>query len=308
MRWCMSTRAGVVLLVVLTASCTVPTVADRSAAVEPTPDLPPVVLTEPAPAVIVDWTADLGRDLTIALGDSAFGVAVAPVGSDDVTAFGSWTVGPAWSTAKVPLALAAQSGTTPSDDAVLAITQSDNASADRLWQSLGGSDAAATSVEAVLASAGDDATDVPSTRLRSGFSVVGQTQWTLDRQARFGAHLPCLDGTGGVLEAMGDVVGDQRWGLGELDSARFKGGWGPDESGGYLVRQFGLLTGPRGTTAVALAAAPGSGLFADGTDMLTAAARVLGRHRDALPAGDCSAPPDLDRPPVAPIPAEGDQP
>jgi hypothetical protein len=68
-----------------------------------------------------------------------------------------------------------------------------------------------------------------------------------------------------IRALMGNVEGDQRWGLGLLPDSRFKGGWGPSLSGDYLVRQMGLVQTSRGMTAVALAAAPASGLFDDGT-------------------------------------------
>jgi len=48
-----------------------------------------------------------------------------------------------------------------------------------------------------------------------------------------------------VLDAMGRVVPEQRWGLGALPAVRFKGGWGPSEApgGGYEVIQVGIVAG-----------------------------------------------------------------
>ena len=40
---------------------------------------------------------------------------------------------------------------------------------------------------------------------------------------------------------MGQVTGDQRWGLGALPDAKIKGGWGPAPSGRYLVRQIAVV-------------------------------------------------------------------
>jgi hypothetical protein len=40
---------------------------------------------------------------------------------------------------------------------------------------------------------------------------------------------------------MGEIAGDQQWGLGTIANTRFKGGWGPSEAGANLVRQIGVL-------------------------------------------------------------------
>jgi hypothetical protein len=76
------------------------------------------------------------------------------------------------------------------------------------------------------------------------------------------------------------VTSSQRWGLGRIARARFKGGWGPDTHGRYLVRQFGLV--PRGSQVIAVAVAvePANGSFATGTAELDQVAAWL---RSALP-------------------------
>ncbi len=60
-----------------------------------------------------------------------------------------------------------------------------------------------------------------------------------------GELLPEAD-TERVLDAMGRIVAEQRWGLGQIPGIRFKGGWGPSEQpeGGYEVIQVGIA-GPR---------------------------------------------------------------
>jgi hypothetical protein len=73
-----------------------------------------------------------------------------------------------------------------------------------------------------------------------------------------------------------------------LDNTRFKGGWGPDPSGNYLVRQFGLLTTPNGDVAISLAAQATSGTFDDGTQILNKMAGLITKHLDDLPAGHCA--------------------
>jgi len=86
---------------------------------------------------------------------------------------------------------------------------------------------------------------------------------------------------------MGQISGDQQWGLGTIAGTRFKGGWGPSEAGAYLVRQIGLLTVDAGQVVVAVAVQPQSGAFADGTAELTKIADWLRDHAATLPAGHC---------------------
>ncbi|MBK9102875.1 MAG: hypothetical protein IPM90_15620 [Austwickia sp.] len=223
------------------------------------------------------------------------GVAVVPVGGGAVRSYGSVSGGVAWSTIKVPLAVAAvrADGARPSPTTTAlirrAITVSDNAAAEQLWSRLGGSVRAASAVGAVLADGGDPVTRVPSRRLRPGYTVFGQTSWPLTRAASYAAQLPCQRGTAPVMTQMGRISAGQRWGLGVLGgSARFKGGWGPDPGGAYLVRQLGVLTLPGGTqVGVAIASRPASGSFRDGTAALTAVARWLSSQAGSFTGGRC---------------------
>jgi hypothetical protein len=127
--------------------------------------------------------------------------------------------------------------------------------------------------------------------LRPGFSSFGQTSWSLAGQARFTAGLPCLASGRPVLALMGEVVSGQRWGLGSSGlPARFKGGWGPDPRGRYLVRQLGVLTLPDDrTVAVTLASMPADGSFATGTQDLTELARWVAPRiaRRGIRGGGC---------------------
>lgn len=191
---------------------------------------------------------------------------------------GAWRGGVAWSTIKVPIAVAAlrrDGGALVS--ARPAITASDNAAAERLWSGLGAGTRAARATEAILREAGDDATTVQSERVRAGFTAFGQTSWALADQARFMAGLRCVDGADRVVALMGSVVAGQRWGLGQV-GARFKGGWGPLPAGGYEVRQMGLLPTGGGELAAAIATAPRDGSFATGQRNLTRIARWVKQH------------------------------
>ncbi len=224
------------------------------------------------------------------------GIAYLPVGSTGApTTLGGWSSGVAWSTMKVPVAIAAvrADGARPAaaTSALLrrAITASDNAAAEALWARLGSGTKAAAATSAVLRDGGDQATVVPAARTRPGFTAFGQSVWSLSQQARFAAALPCVKGGAPVLSLMGQVTSSQRWGLGTLgSSARFKGGWGPGTSGGYLVRQFGVITLPRGgQLAVALANEPADGSFATGTANLTALTRWLQARLGSMRGGSC---------------------
>lgn len=196
------------------------------------------------------------------------GIAVAPLStSPRVVRFGSVRGGTAWSTAKVPVAMAAlEAGRGGSGDVMQAITASDNAAAERLWTSLGGGAGAAEAATRQLRASGDSRTTIQAQRLRSGFTAFGQTGWALTDQVRFLAGLGC--GAGGaagaeVLDLMGNVVSGQRWGLGSTGAgASFKGGWGPGATpgaaDGWLERQMGIVDIGGAPVAVAIAStAPG---------------------------------------------------
>lgn len=202
----------------------------------------------------------------------------------------------AWSTSKVPLAVAALNNA-PGDQEITAqvrqaITVSDNAAADALWASLGDPADAAAAVQDVLREGGDTSTTVPAEKRRAEFSTFGQTTWSLDDQAVFASGLRCVTGSAPVLEAMGQVGADQSYGLGQFDGARFKGGWGPGEDGTYLVRQFGLVPADDGTVVpVAVAATAPDGSYASAQAVLNQVAEALrdtvrGAHGVATD-GDC---------------------
>jgi hypothetical protein len=220
---------------------------------------------------------------------AAIGIAYAPAGQNRATALGPWSSGVAWSTIKVPLTIAALRTNRPNAQslAVQAITASDNAAAEQLWSELGPPPVAARQVQAILAEGGDTGTVVESRRLRAGFTAFGQTQWTLARQAQFAAHLPCIAGAGPVINLMHNVVGDQRWGL-AAGGAPAKGGWGPGRSGGYLVRQFGVMSTPTGQLGVALAAEPRDGTFESGVRALNQMTDWTAKHLRELPGGRCA--------------------
>ncbi|MCX5044974.1 hypothetical protein OG921_17535 [Aldersonia sp. NBC_00410] len=234
---------------------------------------------------VVDGFAQLEPSLP-----GVVGIAVAPVGGSTATVAGAWSTGVAWSTIKVPLALAAlrangESAASLADSAIMA---SDNAAAEGLWSLLGDPPTAAQAVGAVLAESGDSTTHVQSERVRPEFTAFGQTEWSLAAQALFTAHLPCLPGADAVTARMATLIPDQQWGLARIDGAVSKAGWGPGEDGKYLVRQLAVLSAPQGQSAVTVAVEPESGNFADGIAILDRVAAWLGDHLDLLPYGICA--------------------
>jgi hypothetical protein len=89
-----------------------------------------------------------------------------------------------------------------------------------------------------------------------------------------------------VLETMGAVVAGQRWGLGSTSRpAAFKGGWGPEPDGTYLVRQMGLWNhdSARGGFVVTLAAQARDGSFETGQRIVTELARWLAERLPQAP-------------------------
>jgi hypothetical protein len=238
------------------------------------------------------------------------GVAVAPPGGGPVEVAGDLTTGTAWSTMKAPLlvALVRSAGgwdeLSPAEQqqAALAIERSDNEAALALFERLaeleGGAGAASAAIERVLRDGGDSATDVNTEPNDQGFSTFGQTRWSAAASASFMQALAatCLLGasdTSWVISLMGEVVADQRWGIGDAgypvdDPLAFKGGWGPEPAGGYLVRQIGSVGGgAKGLVVSIIATAPGAepAAFAAARQLVTEAARWIQEAVGTAPSG-----------------------
>jgi hypothetical protein len=191
------------------------------------------------------------------------GIAVVPVGGRLVS-MGRWSSGVAWSTVKVPLAIAALS----EGNAALVsrtITQSDNNAAEELWSQLG--DSATNLVQSVVRAAGDPTTVVESRRLRPEYTPFGQTRWSLADQARFAAGLSRVPQASRIIDLMRDLAPAHRWGLSAKGFAA-KGGWGPGIADDYLVRQFAVIPTGSATIGVALAAEVGDGGYEAGVEVV----------------------------------------
>jgi hypothetical protein len=301
------TGVAVLATVLLSAAVIIATHAGHSTAAPPS--------TAPAPATTPSaaaMSAAAPDPTTVSAGDPAVaslqadfaqfeptlhaqaGIAIGAVGSTNApTTLGDWQTGPAWSTIKIPLALAAlrqDDSHTITDPMKAAITESDNAAAESIWATLGSPVEAATKVQDVLKGTGDQDTIVPSEKRRAQFTIFGQTDWSLTHQVQFISSAFCDNANTPILALMGQIEPGQSWGLGTIAGTQFKGGWGPSTTGNYLVRQFGVITTPNGVkVAVALAAEPESGQFDDGTTDLNHMAKWLTDHFASLPTGQCGS-------------------
>ncbi len=146
--------------------------------------------------------------------------------------------------------------------------------------------------------AGDTATTVNTAPNSSGFTTWGQTRWSATGEVTFyralaaGCLLSQAD-TGYVVGLMQGVESDQRWGAGSAGypatvALAFKGGWGPEDGGGYLVRQSAIVTTGHGRGWVlSYLAKPSDGSFGTGTQMLSALATWAARTfaAETAPAG-----------------------
>ncbi|SEC06161.1 hypothetical protein SAMN04488550_1247 [Gordonia malaquae] len=216
------------------------------------------------------------------------GVALAPVGGDEVYTFGDQSERVAWSTIKVPLALAAQrkNGRTP--EIRTAIIDSDNDAALALRRSLGTQSEGRKLVEAVIRDGGD--TDTEVVEIKADDETFGLTVWPLRGAATFAANLPCLPDSKYIVGLMGNVASVQSWGIEVMKSpadTAVKGGWGPGDKGGYEVRQLGLITHKDGSqTAVAMSTYSGEPMD-DGVAVLNKVGTWLNANLRRLPKGRC---------------------
>lgn len=235
----------------------------------------PLPLTTPKPgkaqhvAPAVDVQAQLDRLVADVVGRH---------GGRATVAVGGFTAGdnrpePAFSTMKVPLAIAAlRQDQAFYPDAEAAVTRSDNPAAHRMFGQV-----PAAGYEGVIREAG------ARTTTPAGYQMG--TLWTTSDQAQFASGLRCVAGHEPVLDMMGRIVDYQHWGLGRIGGARYKGGWNYHE-GGHLARQFGLIPGPNGDIAVAITAHSPKG-YEGSFAMLDELADGLSAMRGDLPTSRC---------------------
>ncbi|WP_146240374.1 hypothetical protein [Williamsia limnetica] len=260
----------------------------------PNPSADPATRTSAIAADVPGFSRRLTQSLQAMLNEQpgSVGIAIGPVnGTAPAQYFGDLPTEVSWSTIKVPLAYAAlrENGAAAQPDIDLAIMNSDNAAAERLWGMLGTPVEAAAAVTEVLREAGDTTTVVQSQKVRAGFTAFGQTEWSLVDQAQFASQFPCMPDSEGILALMREVSGTQQWGAQSIEGTAVKGGWGPqpDAEGNYLVRQMAVVPAGSGDVVVTLATTPDNGTFEDGTAVLDDVGAWIAENLDELPAGQC---------------------
>lgn len=244
------------------------------------PALPAAPSTDPVEASFAALAAQIPGHVGVAISDG-----------QSTTTFGDWQTGPAWSTIKVPLSIAALRAdpTTAGPLMIRAITQSDNAAADQMWALLGEPAAAAAAVHQVLAEGLNRDVVVQAEQIRPPYSPYGQTVWSQADAAHFAWALPCIADAEPVLTQMHNITADQRWGMATNTEVGTKGGWGPDPDGTYLARQIAVVHTESGSRGVALAAKPDDGSFTTATMILNMLADWITQHDHELPSRECSA-------------------
>jgi hypothetical protein len=227
------------------------------------------------------------------------GLAVEPLGSEEVREFGSLlSSGHAWSSIKPAIlatVLEEQGESLGAEEeawAEAAITASDNEAAASLFHTIegrqGGLDGASAAVGQTIHDGGSTGTTVATAPPPPGaVSTYGQTEWPVGEAVRFYHGLARCEAVGAsgssyIESLMENVISEQRWGLGEAsfpsgDRVGMKGGWGPDSEagGGYLVRQSGFVLGSDGGLAIAMIAIDESGSYPAGASDLTQIAQWL---------------------------------
>jgi hypothetical protein len=175
--------------------------------------------------------------------------------------------------------------------AARALDASDNAAAEALFADLervnGGLIGASEAIQDTLREGGDESTMINTAPNSEGFTTWGQSEWSAAGEVTFYRSLArgCVlnpSRTQYVMTLMRDVESDQRWGAGSAGlpsqlALGFKGGWGPEPDGRYLVRQTAIAGSGDQGYVFSMLAKPSDGQFATGTEMLTDVARWVGR-------------------------------
>lgn len=219
------------------------------------------------------------------------GYVVIAQGTGATASGGALTTGAAWSTIKVPLAVAALTHGGDVADVADAIEASKNPPADELWAALGTPDQAGPLVEAELAAGGDATTIVETDQTYPPYSAYGQTVWSLADQATYAMSLPCREAANLVYADMARIAPQDRIGFGATamaDLAHYKIGWGPGRAPdtNYYARELAVITLADGRTYGIALIAQDTSLGAAQQD-LTEMASWLGPHLAELPARGC---------------------
>ena len=263
---------------------------ETDGAATPTPAVSTSVTVDPSAATTTAAAADLTASFDKAGFGPGVGLALVPVGSSEVFTFGDQTPRVAWSTMKVPLSLAAQRNGAKQSLIKRAIIDSDNDANLTLRESLGTPEQASGKITAVLRDGGDTTTEL--VKIVEPDETFGLTVWPLASSAIFAAHLPCLPDSGQIVTYMGEVAGNQQWGLESMTAKNVttavKGGWGPADDGGEEVRQLGLITWRDGQqVAVTMSSYRPGQSMGTGIANLDRVAAWLTKNLKKLPRGTC---------------------
>lgn len=242
--------------------------------------------TTPQPADVLPDSAKAQLQSVVDATIARYGgeAAIAISNGNTTLSAGDISVPSAWSTIKVPIAIAALRANNSANTQQLAraaIVNSDNNAARSLYGQLGDSTTAAATVDTILAEGGNASIHTQPRTIRPPYTSFGQTNWPVPDAANFAAHLPCFSGSHQVRSYMQNITNGGDYGLGTLSGVGFKGGWGPDASGKYLVRQMGFLQLTDGSTVgIAIASLPSAGSYGAGQGALTQLASGV---KDLLP-------------------------
>lgn len=172
-------------------------------------------------------------------------VSIAVVDDDNEYLAGAEGAEPAWSTIKVPIAIAALRDGADESLVDAAIKESDNDAAYALWQQVEWTEGSA--IESIQKLLNDFDSNVEMDQ------AFGMSTWKVKDQARFASRLGCVHESEYVYDAMQDIVDWQKWGLSGLDGVHSKGGWGLDDSDGeYTSRQMGVMPVDGGEVGIAI--------------------------------------------------------
>lgn len=195
-------------------------------------------------------------------------VGVALYDGSEMTQAGSLQWLPAWSTIKIPIARAAAEHCEYDEDSIAELTEaaiewSDNDAARALWECMGSDDEASAKVGEEIAKSGSQV------RVAGAF---GTTRWPFAGQARYAFYLSQQDQDNPVIADMHHIAKDQSYGLGQLNSVPFKGGWSDDETdGSWHTRQLGWLNG----FGVSIGARSAEGSYDDTMEALDQVAELV---------------------------------
>lgn len=182
----------------------------------------------------------------------------------DVIVVGDRLVAPAWATLHIPIAVAAIDNGHFDDDIVGMIRDVDTEVASKIYATLGSTQQASSLVISVLRNAGDTLTNIDPTNARP----CNYTSWSVADQATFIANMSLTESGKEVMQLMASYPGSQRYGLGHIDGAVYKSGWGTDFTGDFSVRQFGIIPTSYGDVAVSIIVHAGDGTFGSAQSML----------------------------------------